>query len=126
MYALIDFTKDNQIKFGCTDRAGALVVSAGDFLSAGLLSGLVDFLAEQGYRLTDCRGLAVRLGVGRFTASRVAVTVANALGYSLKIPLAGLPPEATVDLTALFQNASPSPYLIPEYSGSAHIGGQTR
>jgi len=73
--------------------------------------------------LKDMRYLGVVVGVGRFTASRLAVTAVNTLAYSLKIPVVALPKN--FDQTAAFKlakSAMPGKYVTPAYSGEAHVG----
>ncbi len=52
-----------------------------------LLVILNNFLSKNKKKLTDITGIAVVVGKGRFTATRIAVTVVNTLGYALKIPV---------------------------------------
>ena len=73
--------------------------------------------------LKDMRYLGVVVGVGRFTASRLAVTAVNTLAYSLKIPVVALPKN--FDQTAAFKlakSATAGKYVTPAYSGEAHVG----
>lgn len=75
--------------------------------------------------LKDLTGLAVRIGQGRFTATRVAVTIANALAFVLRIPVIGVG-EARLD--HLIQKIKKTPlgrYVSAKYSGEANIGRNT-
>jgi tRNA threonylcarbamoyladenosine biosynthesis protein TsaB len=51
---------------------------------------LIDkLLREYGLRIKDITRIEVNLGPGSFTGVRVGASVANALGFSLKIPVNG-------------------------------------
>ena len=52
-----------------------------------LLVGLNELLKQHQAKLADITGLAVRVGKGRFTATRVAITMANTLAFALRIPV---------------------------------------
>lgn len=54
-----------------------------------LLSIISEELDKRGKKINDVKEVEVFLGPGSFTGLRVGVTVANALGWSLKIPVNG-------------------------------------
>lgn len=54
-----------------------------------LLPLINKILKENQMKLVDLSSIEVDLGPGSFTGTRVGVTVANALGYALKIPVNG-------------------------------------
>lgn len=54
-----------------------------------LLSIISEELEKRGKKIKDVKEVEVFLGPGSFTGLRVGVTVANALGWSLQIPVNG-------------------------------------
>ena len=56
-------------------------------LAATLLSEITQLLARQHTALSDLSGIVVFSGSGSFTGLRIGTTVANALAYSLGIPV---------------------------------------
>lgn len=64
-------------------------------------------LKSVGIKVKDLKGIAVSLGPGMFTSSRVGITLAKGLSFSLNIPAVGV---NTLD--ALAYCISPSPWLI--------------
>lgn len=57
--------------------------------SQKLLPFIVETLKKKGKRLEDVKQIKVNTGPGSFTGLRVGVSVANALGWSLGIPVNG-------------------------------------
>lgn len=92
--------------------------------SRNVLVGLEQFLNEKSCLLSAIKGVAVVVGKGRFTATRVAVIIANILRFSLQIPAISLEeiPENMGDIHAVFDSDSVS-YIHPRYSGMPHLGG---
>ncbi len=88
---------------------------------------LEKFLSSQKFTLKDLTGLGVVMGVGRFTATRLLVTMANTLAYSLKIPILKL--DNNFDMqTALKQikQAKTGEYILPIYSSEPHINSKSK
>lgn len=54
-----------------------------------LLPLIIKLLRTTNYELRTLKGIEVETGPGSFTGLRVGVSVANALGYSLGIPVNG-------------------------------------
>lgn len=53
---------------------------------------LIDkLLKEKKFKLKDIKEIEVKTGPGSFTGLRVGISVANALGFALKIPVNGKP-----------------------------------
>jgi tRNA threonylcarbamoyladenosine biosynthesis protein TsaB len=59
-------------------------------LSATLHKQISKLLQSAGQQFKDLDGVVVYNGPGSFTGLRIGVSVANALGYSLDIPVAGI------------------------------------
>lgn len=58
-------------------------------LSNTLLIVIEEQLKKAGYTLQDLTGIIVYRGPGSFTGLRIGITTANALAYSLGIPVVG-------------------------------------
>lgn len=54
-----------------------------------LLSLINEILKKNQLDFKDIKGIEVETGPGSFTGLRVGVSVANALGFSLKVPING-------------------------------------
>jgi len=89
-----------------------------------LLVILEHFLSKNKKKLTDITGIAVVVGKGRFTATRVAVTVTNTLGHALNIPVVPVISNNEELVEEAFKKAKPGVFVSAKYSGEAHIGGQ--
>jgi len=50
---------------------------------------LLSCLEKEGYRQEDITEIEVNPGPGSFTGTRIGVTIANALGYALSVPVNG-------------------------------------
>ncbi|MBT7006880.1 tRNA (adenosine(37)-N6)-threonylcarbamoyltransferase complex dimerization subunit type 1 TsaB [Candidatus Falkowbacteria bacterium] len=55
-----------------------------------LLRTIKELLESQNKKLEDLKGLIVVSGPGAFSALRIGVTTANALAYSLDVPVVGV------------------------------------
>lgn len=60
-----------------------------EFGSQVILPLIKRILEENGLEFKDLKGIEVETGPGSFTGVRVGVSVANALGFSLGIPVNG-------------------------------------
>lgn len=89
-----------------------------------LLSGISEVLKDNGKEMSDLSGVGVKIGKGRFTAVRVAVTVANTLGYALNIPVVSYADEALDLVLKRLGEAKTGVYVHAEYSGPASIGNK--
>ncbi len=88
---------------------------------------LEKFLSGKKFTVKDLTALGVVMGVGRFTATRLLVTMANTLAYSLKIPVLRL--EHDFDMqSALAQvkNLKVGEYILPIYSSEPHINSKSK
>jgi len=122
MYILIDNTSDeDNIFFGILDtkvvQDSFVVDKAGS-----LLANLEKWLKKIGQTKTDIKGLGVVVGKGRFTTTRVAVTVANTLAFALGVPVVGLPSSDLEVFIEKIKNTPVGQYVSAKYSGEAHIG----
>ena len=60
-----------------------------DFGSQVLLNLIIDILKEKNLKFSDLRGIEIEKGPGSYTGLKVGASVANALGFSLSIPVNG-------------------------------------
>jgi len=63
----------------------------------GTLPLIVEILSEKKIKLSDLGAVKVDTGPGSFTGIRVGVSIANALGFVLKIPVNGKKPMHFVE-----------------------------
>lgn len=83
---------------------------------------LKDILGKQRITLSDLGGIVVYEGPGSFTGLRIGISVANALSYSLDIPIIGVQGENWLEKgLILIQPSSSKLPLTPFYGADAHI-----
>ncbi len=85
-------TKDQKLVTVSLKKEGKLVKSVNksrEYGSQVLLSLLKKLLKSQKMDFKDLEGIEVETGPGSFTGLRVGVSVANALGFTLGIPVNG-------------------------------------
>ena len=87
----IDTTKNEVTIVGVVrERQKKLLKQKTDNLSSqNLLPMIEKLLQQEKMDLKDLKGIEVESGPGSFTGTRVGVSVANALGWTLKIPVNG-------------------------------------
>ena len=88
---LIDTTDNKKIKVGLKiDKKIFYLNSNPTTLKSQVVLILIDkLLNKHGLEIKDLTQIEVNLGPGSFTGVRVGVSVANALAFSLKIPVNG-------------------------------------
>lgn len=88
---LIDTSDNKKIKVGLKiDKKAFYLSSNSTVLKSQAVLILIDkLLKKYRLRIKDITQIKVNLGPGSFTGVRVGVSVANALGFSLKIPVNG-------------------------------------
>ncbi len=90
-----------------------------------LLFWVDKFLKEMSIDAGVISGLAVRVGSGSFTSTRMAVTTANALAYALNIPVVAVGPDENwpnQNIGERIACAHPGQYVLATYSGAPNIG----
>ncbi len=87
-----------------------------------LLVSVHQLLSDEDKQLIDLGGLAVVVGKGKFTATRIAVTVVNTLSYALHIPVLAVD-DWYEDLIQDIQASPVGQYVSAQYSAPANIGG---
>ncbi len=89
MKLFIDTSKRGEVKVAIEVGNKIYKKAARNVQSQNVL-GLIDqLLKENKFKLNEIREIEVNTGPGSFTGLRVGVSVANALGFSLKIPVNG-------------------------------------
>ena len=71
---------------------------------------------------TDLLGLAVLIGKGSFTSTRIATTLVNTFGYAFDIPVIGVRELELVELKEKIMNTKVGQYVSAKYSGEPNIG----
>ena len=91
-------------------------------LAATLVSKIQAFLAENHASTQKLSGIIVFSGSGSFTGLRIGATVANALEYSHKIPVAAGEGENWLAMgTQKLAQANTGKYVIPTYDREPNI-----
>lgn len=92
-------------------------------LSLTLHQKILDVLAQDNKKLTDVQGIVVFQGPGSFTGLRIGLTVADALAYSLGIPIVGVTPEENWIARGIARllAGEHNEIVLPEYGAPAHI-----
>jgi len=88
---LIDTADNKKIKVGLKiDKKSFYLNSNPTALKSQVVLVLIDkLLKKHGLQIKEVTQIEVNLGPGSFTGVRVGASVANALGFSLKIPVNG-------------------------------------
>jgi len=81
-----------------------------------------NLLGGQQLELKDVGGIICFKGPGSFTGLRIGLTVANALSYSLKIPIIGTTGKQWIeDGIEQLLNSENEKIVLPEYGADVHI-----
>lgn len=120
MYLLIDNSEDEKISLHyCLNTKWVQAVFEIKKVK-NLLNAIDKLFKKIGIKPRDLRGVAVVVGKGRFTSTRVATTVANMFGYTLDIPVVAV--ERVNNLKSIFSGAKIGQYVSAKYSAEANIG----
>lgn len=85
----IDTTSRDKIILGLIGKEIKTKVFETQKQSENLLSQLEKFLSEENNQLSDLNAILVNIGPGSYTGTRIGVTIANTLAWSLDIPVFG-------------------------------------
>lgn len=99
MILFID-TSNNQksvVRLQISDTKEIIKESSETLGSQALLGLIEEVLKESKTKKEDLTGIKVNTGPGSFTGLRVGVSVANALGFSLNIPVNGKKIETEIN-----------------------------
>jgi len=90
-----------------------------------LLEAIDRFFGQEKIKKDEIRGIAVVVGAGGFTSTRIATVVASVFGYVRKIPLFSISQEEASNPEQLISRLLEQPvgqYLSATYSGEPNIG----
>jgi tRNA threonylcarbamoyladenosine biosynthesis protein TsaB len=91
-------------------------------LSDTLLLKIDELVDRNDIEKMKLEGIAVFKGPGSFTGLRIGISVANALAYSLNIPVCGGAGDDWItDSLKDINNSSEHSVVMPEYGSGAHI-----
>lgn len=86
----IDTSKTEKILISLTLNGEEKSLESSQTLGSQVLLEMIErILSENGVKKEDLDEIKVNIGQGSFTGLRVGVSVANALGFALKIPVNG-------------------------------------
>ena len=88
----------------------------------GLIGAIDKCFQEEKCVLKDLGGIAVVVGRGSFTSTRIAVTVANTLSYALGISVVATSSIEEIGLVDKIKNAKKDILVSAVYSGEPNIG----
>jgi len=99
-----------------------LVWQAHRQLSQTIHIKIEDLLRQNSSYLKDLEGIVVFKGTGSFTGLRIGISVANALAYSLKIPIVSSLSDNWIELgiKRIMSNENEN-VAMPEYGADPHI-----
>ena len=127
MFLIIDTSKKLYLALSKNDQI--IGQFKGEFLkqSEKLLLTFDKLLSKNKVKLKDLKAIFVNVGPGSFTGLRVGIDSANALAFSLNIPLVGIK-EKEMNNESLaetgfikFQKGKISKMLLPIYAQKPHI-----
>lgn len=120
MYLVIDNSIDGQVLFYAYLNT-KWVQTAITTNQKNLLLALNEFCDSVGKQIKDLEGIAVVVGFGKFTSTRVATTMVNALALSLCIPVLAVD-RFNENLHKQLANTPSGIYVSARYSAPANIG----
>ncbi len=125
MYLLIDPSEKDTIKIvGFTENR--IETEMYPAANREILASVDSFLSTRGLDKKDVQGIAVVVGAGGFTSTRIATTVANVWHFVYKIQVFGVSREESLAPQALivrFKNPrATGTYILAQYSGEPNIG----
>ena len=85
----IDTSNRNEVKVAIKFNSKLYKKTVKNIKSQNVLQLIDELLRENKFELKDIREIEVNTGPGSFTGLRVGISVANALGFALKIPVNG-------------------------------------
>lgn len=120
MYVRLDLSVRNQVTVQRLTPAAEVVVPVPHAQALGVIA---DALVAWGVAPADVQGVVVVVGVGAFTATRVATTIANAWAYVHNTPVIGVGPDEVITEPDLVERFKSAPrFLSATYSGAPAIG----
>lgn len=124
MLLLLNPSQKNSISLALFDEARVAAKTC-EGSNKEILFFIDELLKDQRVDKKDVQGIAVVVGAGTFTGTRLAVTIANTFGYALQIPLLAISEQEAEDPQALIPRLLSRPkgeYLSATYSGEPRVG----
>ncbi len=124
MFLGIDTSKKDIVRLTLFDKESVFEKQV-DAKNRDLLFYIDEFLTEQKIEKKDVQGIAVVVGEGGFTSTRIATTVANGFVYIHKIPVISISSDDlknTQELISKFESQQEGKYISATYSGEPNIG----
>jgi tRNA threonylcarbamoyl adenosine modification protein YeaZ len=99
-----------------------LIWQADRKLADELLIKIQELLTKSYTKSQDLTGIVIYTGTGSFTGLRIGTTVANALAYSLSIPIIEATGESWISSgVRLLPTTKLNMYVVPKYSSEPNI-----
>ena len=124
MYLLINTTEQDTISLTLFDKEKKNEKKV-EAKNRDILIVLNEFLGELSLNKKDIQGIAVIVGEGSFTSTRLAVTVANTFAYAQKKPVLAISAKEAEDFENLALEIEKQPigqYISASYSAEPNIG----
>lgn len=108
--------------YNSIDKIDSLTYLAHRELSTTILGKIEEILAKHQTKINDLEGLIAYIGPGSFTGLRIGISIANALSYSLNIPIESIKNDQKINeaITNLLKE-KPTKLLTPFYGAEPHI-----
>ena len=121
MYLLVDNSWSDRVVLHYA-KATAKGQKSLERSAGGLLQAIDSFLKEWHLDITDLAGMAILVGQGRFTSTRVAVTITNTLAYVQHIPVLAVKEIIDFDWVDTLKKVTPGNFISAEYSSEPRVG----
>src|SRR3989338_2960215 len=131
MYILVDPSEKDRIKIIGFDETN-IETEVFDAINREILFSLDYFLLARKMDKKNVQGIAVVVGVGGFTSTRLATTLANAWHFVENIPLLAISVDEVMEPQKLIKKfnldshksrgLNVRQYILAEYSGEPNIG----
>lgn len=103
------------------------VWESGRGLAKGILMRIVGLLHSSNLELSSLEGIVVYGGPGSFTSLRIGVSTANALSYSLGIPIVKTSSDAWIAIGSnKLKLGEDDKVVLPDYGAEPHITAQKK
>lgn len=124
MFIFLDGSAEDKLIFYIVEanKKTNCFVFKGTAAKKGPLFCFDELIKKKKILLKGISGIGVQIGVGRFTATRIAVTFGNTLSYFLHKPIVGIKSFSAEEFFKKIKKAKAGIYLSAKYSGQANIG----
>jgi tRNA A37 threonylcarbamoyladenosine modification protein TsaB len=124
MYIAIDLSSKDSIHVMLFNEESTVSVSEKG-RNRETLACVEQLLKQESVVPDDIHGIAVVIGVGSFTSTRIATTIANSWTFVKHIPICAITPDQMNDHALLAKKMASKKnesYISATYSGQPHIG----